>query len=62
VRELFVNLRRSGDIGETFDTLSMGMSDDFEWAIEEGSTLIRIGTLIFGPRPEAVDKEIKKII
>ena len=33
-----------------FDTLSMGMSGDFEAAIAEGSTLIRIGTAIFGPR------------
>jgi PLP dependent protein len=32
------------------DTLSMGMSNDFEAAIAEGSTLIRIGTAIFGPR------------
>ena len=34
-----------------FDTLSMGMSDDFEIAIEEGATLIRVGTAIFGARP-----------
>lgn len=33
-----------------FDTLSMGMSDDFPIAIREGSTLIRIGTAIFGSR------------
>lgn len=33
-------------------TLSMGMSDDFEIAIEEGSTLIRVGTAIFGERPK----------
>ena len=32
------------------DILSMGMTNDFEAAIEEGSTLIRIGTAIFGPR------------
>lgn len=32
------------------DTLSMGMSNDFEAAVAEGSTLIRIGTAIFGPR------------
>jgi pyridoxal phosphate enzyme (YggS family) len=32
------------------DTLSMGMSGDFELAIEEGSTMIRIGTALFGPR------------
>ncbi len=33
--------------------LSMGMSNDFEVAIEEGATLVRIGTAIFGPREEA---------
>jgi uncharacterized pyridoxal phosphate-containing UPF0001 family protein len=30
--------------------LSMGMSHDFEVAIEEGATLVRLGTAIFGPR------------
>lgn len=34
----------------SFDTLSMGMSGDFKIAIEEGSTLVRIGTAIFGSR------------
>jgi uncharacterized pyridoxal phosphate-containing UPF0001 family protein len=33
-------------------TLSMGMSHDFEVAIEEGSTCVRIGTAIFGDRPK----------
>jgi pyridoxal phosphate enzyme (YggS family) len=33
------------------NTLSMGMSGDFEVAIEEGSTLIRVGTALFGERP-----------
>jgi hypothetical protein len=37
-------------IGSDFDTLSMGMSDDFEPAIAEGSTMIRVGTLLFGDR------------
>ena len=32
------------------DTLSMGMSHDFEVAIEEGSTCVRVGTAIFGER------------
>ena len=32
------------------DTLSMGMSDDFALAIEEGATLVRIGSALFGPR------------
>ncbi|MBL8199962.1 MAG: YggS family pyridoxal phosphate-dependent enzyme [Chromatiales bacterium] len=36
--------------GHELDTLSMGMSDDFETAIEEGSTMIRIGTALFGER------------
>lgn len=36
--------------GHPVDTLSMGMSDDFEIAIEEGSTMVRIGTALFGPR------------
>jgi pyridoxal phosphate enzyme (YggS family) len=35
----------------TFNVLSMGMSGDFEVAIEEGSTLVRIGSAIFGDRP-----------
>jgi pyridoxal phosphate enzyme (YggS family) len=33
------------------EDLSMGMSNDFEVAIEEGATLVRVGTAIFGPRP-----------
>lgn len=37
--------------GAPLPTLSMGMSSDFEVAIEEGSTRVRVGTGIFGPRP-----------
>jgi len=33
-----------------FDVLSMGMSSDFEIAVEEGATLVRVGTALFGPR------------
>jgi len=33
-----------------FDTLSMGMSDDLDVALAEGSTMVRVGTAIFGPR------------
>jgi pyridoxal phosphate enzyme (YggS family) len=36
--------------GIAMDTLSMGMSDDFEAAIAEGSTMVRVGTAIFGQR------------
>jgi PLP dependent protein len=36
--------------GVSMDVLSMGMSHDFEVAIEEGSTCVRVGTAIFGER------------
>ena len=38
--------------GFNLDHLSMGMTDDMEAAIAEGATMVRIGTAIFGPRPE----------
>jgi len=38
--------------GIQMDVLSMGMSHDFEVAIEEGSTCVRVGTAIFGARPK----------
>ncbi|HHW17707.1 MAG TPA: YggS family pyridoxal phosphate-dependent enzyme [Firmicutes bacterium] len=37
---------------ENLQELSMGMSSDFEVAIEEGATVVRIGTALFGPRPK----------
>jgi len=37
--------------GVLMEELSMGMSNDFEVAIEEGATLVRVGTAVFGPRP-----------
>lgn len=48
-RPYFIRLR---ELAERFslDGLSMGMSDDFEVAIEEGATHIRVGTALFGPR------------
>lgn len=47
-RELFDDLRRLGSAGERFDILSMGMSSDFEVAIESGANMVRIGSAIFG--------------
>ncbi|MBS3786134.1 MAG: alanine racemase, partial [Gammaproteobacteria bacterium] len=38
--------------GLNLDTLSMGMTNDLEAAIAEGATLVRIGTAVFGQRPE----------
>ena len=49
LRELYEQLRLDG---YELDTLSMGMSADLEIAISEGSTIVRIGTAIFGPRPK----------
>ena len=58
IREEFRQLKRIFDRlkssqfaeQESFDQLSCGMSGDFQLAIEEGSNLVRIGSLIFGPR------------
>ena len=52
VRELYESLRKGG---LALDTLSMGMSDDMEAAIAEGSTMVRIGTAIFGERQKVKD-------
>jgi len=41
---------RFKEIGDAFTELSMGMSADYVWALEEGSTLIRVGSLLFGAR------------
>ncbi len=49
MRTLFETLR-SEPVGEPLRELSMGMSSDFETAIEEGATLVRVGTAIFGAR------------
>lgn len=58
VRECFVTLRQLRDQlrqeapdGLSFDELSMGMSGDYEIAIEEGATVVRVGQAIFGARP-----------
>jgi pyridoxal phosphate enzyme (YggS family) len=48
-RPYFVRLRELGD-QHGLKQLSMGMSNDFEVAIEEGATMIRVGTALFGPR------------
>ena len=48
MRELFERLRQEFSDA---DTLSMGMSEDFALAAEEGATMVRIGSKLFGPRP-----------
>ena len=51
-RAVFHSLRQLFELYSDFgwDDLSMGMSEDFEAAILEGSTMVRIGTALFGPR------------
>ena len=58
VRPVFRQLRElktqcEARLGATLPHLSMGMSGDFEVAIEEGATIVRVGTSLFGTRPKA---------
>jgi len=53
MRSLFDRLRDMFGGGMPFDTLSMGMSGDYRIAVEEGSTMLRIGTALFGEREGA---------
>ena len=48
IRDIFEELKPR--FGEAFDTLSIGMSDDYPIALEYGSNMVRIGTAIFGQR------------
>lgn len=55
IREEFKELKKCFDylkpiLGESFNVVSMGMSSDWEIAVEEGSTLIRLGSILFGSR------------
>jgi PLP dependent protein len=50
LREIFEGLNRSRSSERRLTELSMGMSHDFEVAIEEGATMVRVGTAIFGSR------------
>ncbi len=61
VRPVFRRLRDiaarcSDSLGAPLPVLSMGMSGDLEVAIEEGATLVRVGTALFGPRPKLESK------
>lgn len=54
-RQFFSGMKKLFDIcnvekGYNFDILSMGMSDDYPIAVEEGATMVRIGTALFGSR------------
>ncbi len=52
MRQLFIDItQKMSDNQGVMDCLSMGMSADYEDAIAEGATLVRVGTALFGPRP-----------
>ena len=58
MRELFVDIRQNvTDNVYDMDCLSMGMSGDFEDAVREGATLVRVGTALFGPRMSAAQDQ-----
>ena len=52
MRQLFVDIKENmSDNQNRFMCLSMGMSGDYEDAVAQGATLVRVGTALFGPRP-----------
>ncbi|MCW5756973.1 MAG: YggS family pyridoxal phosphate-dependent enzyme [Phycisphaeraceae bacterium] len=55
-RELFEEIRTVGPVGREFNILSMGMSNDYEVAIEEGANIVRVGSSIFGQPANATDE------
>lgn len=51
IKNAFTQMKQTFFIGQSyFDTCSMGMSGDYQMAIEEGSTMVRIGSMLFGQR------------
>jgi len=50
LRKLSENARSAGLVPDDATVLSMGMSTDLEWAIAEGSTMVRVGSAVFGDR------------
>lgn len=50
LQAIYQHIRDEYDMPVSFDEVSMGMSGDYQLAIEEGSTMIRLGSLLFGAR------------
>ena len=50
LKEIFIFCKESYLLGDTFCEISMGMSGDYQLALEEGSTMVRIGSMLFGAR------------
>lgn len=55
LKDVYDQLKQTG---YDLDTVSMGMSEDMDLAIEEGATLVRVGTAIFGPRRYPIPEEL----
>ncbi len=51
LRQLFEKIKSQFDLGPSFTELSIGMTGDYKIALEEGATMVRIGSKVFGPRP-----------
>lgn len=52
LRETLASLRQRGVVGDRCRELSMGMSGDYAVAVEEGATIVRVGSALFNPEPE----------
>lgn len=59
LQELSRAIQKESFKNTTMHHLSMGMSQDFEWAIEEGATILRIGSLVFGNRNSISASDIR---
>ncbi len=57
LKQLSVDITRKNIDNVSMDIMSMGMSGDYEIAIEEGATYVRVGTSIFGERNYSINKE-----
>jgi len=60
LREILNKINRLRILDSPLSELSMGMSNDYMVAIEEGATIIRVGTAIFGPRTIGVNRLLPK--
>ena len=54
LHKLYIDIKKKNHYNDTVSVLSMGMTNDYEVAIEEGATMVRVGTGIFGARNYAV--------
>jgi len=61
VSELARSVARPGFRRIRMDHLSMGMSQDYEIAVEEGATMVRVGTAIFGVRPSPITRHGSRV-